>query len=334
MTSNNVIAGETIHPDDVTIGVDIGGTTTSVGVVDSNGKRLYMTRFPTRGQESAQQFLPRLAQVIRNLLNELHPVRQLQGIGIASPAANWRAGTVEHPANLNWGTVNIVEMMRSFFPVPVVVANDCDAAVFGEMQYGAAKGMKNFIMISMGTGLGGGIVIDGKLFQGEHGAAAEFGHITIDAEGRVCGCGRRGCVETYVSASGLRRTVAELLARQTDSSALRGMSFDEITAEEVYNLARSDDRIATRAFALTGEYLGRMLSNIVATLDPQAVVLYGGLVNAGDLLAEPTRRSFEENALHRYRGQVDILISALNNGEAAILGASSLVRETFVAKAV
>ena len=312
---------------DLVVGVDLGGTNTSVGVVDESGRELVHAKFPTRPRESAEEFVSRLAGVIRELLGKTSPGATLRGIGIASPAANSVRGTIESPANLGWGTVNIMAMVNEHFKIPVAVTNDANAALLGEQLFGVARGMKNVIMITLGTGLGAGIALNGRLLQGENGAAGEIGHITLDPAGRRCGCGRRGCVETYVSAPGLVRTVCELLADRLDDTPLRSFSFNDLNAETVSRLAREGDAIALEALTVTGQHLGRLLANLAAAFDPEAVVLYGGLVNAGDLLVEPARRAFEEHAMNVYRGKVRILISSLNNGEAAVLGAGCHVRE-------
>jgi glucokinase len=311
---------------DIVVGVDLGGTNTSVGIVDEAGNELVHEKFPTRPKESATAFVARLAGVINDLAGRLGPGTSLRGIGIASPAANSLRGTIESPANLGWGTVNLMEMVRRYFTIPVAITNDANAALLGEQMYGAARGMKNVVMLTLGTGLGAGIALDGKLLQGENGAAGEIGHMTLDPGGRMCGCGRRGCVETYVSAQGLRRTVQALLAERLDDSPLRSVSFNDLSAESVSRLAGEGDALAKEAFTITGTYLGRLIANLAAAFDPEAVVLYGGLVNAGELLLGPARVSFEEHAMNVYRGKVRILESTLNNGEAAVLGAGCLVR--------
>ncbi len=312
---------------DIVVGVDLGGTNTSVGLVDETGKELLRAKFPTHPKESATAFVARLAGVVNDLAGRLAPGTTPRGIGIASPAANSLRGTIESPANLGWGTVNLMEMVRRHFTIPVAITNDANAALLGEQMYGSARGMKNVVMLTLGTGLGAGIALDGKLLQGENGAAGEIGHMTLDQGGRMCGCGRRGCVETYVSAQGLRRTVHALLAERLDDSPLRAVSFDDLTAEAVSRLAEGGDVLALEALTITGAYLGRLIANLAAAFDPEAVVLYGGLVNAGELLLGPARLSFEKCAMNVYRGRVRILESTLNNGEAAVLGAACLVRE-------
>lgn len=315
---------------DVVVGVDVGGTNTTVGIVREDGRQFLKSAFPTGGRGNAGDFVGRLVRTIKEMLREVPPEMTLRGIGMAAPAANWRTGIVESPANLNWGSVNLVAMVREHFDVPVAITNDANAALLGELAYGVARGMSNVIMITLGTGLGAGIAVGGNLVQGENGAAGEFGHIIMDQEGRCCGCGRRGCVETYVSASGLRRTVFELIADRLDESKLRSISFDGLTAQAISRLACEGDTIAKAAFAMTGEYLGRLLANLAAAFDPEAFVLFGGLVNAGDLLVGPTQQAFNKHALASSRDKVRILVSALNDGQAAVLGASRLIRETLL----
>jgi glucokinase len=311
---------------DVTVGIDIGGTNTTAGVISSTGQELALTRFPTDAAGGADGYVRRLALTIEELSTGLDERYTLRGIGIASPAANHHEGTIRRPANLPWGTINIVSMLKEYFDLPITVINDSNAAALGEMELGSAKGMRTFVVITLGTGLGAGLVVNGQLVHGETGAAGELGHITINPAGRECGCGRRGCVETYVSARGIRRTVFELLAQRTSESQLRTVSFFELSAERIFEFAKAGDAIAREAFEITGKHLGRMLTNIVAVLDPQAVILSGGLVNAGEMLLGPTRRAFESNVLDVYKNSVRIIQSVLPDGRAAVLGASSLVR--------
>ena len=311
---------------EVTVGIDIGGTNTTAGIIDPAGRELAVTRFPTDAPGGAESYIRRLALTIEDLRSGLQGSYILQGIGIASPAANHRDGTIQRPANLPWGTINIVEMLRQYFDLPIMVVNDSNAAALGEMKYGSAKGMRNFILITLGTGLGAGLVMQGELLHGETGAAGELGHMGLDPQGRECGCGRRGCVETYVSATGIRRTAFELLAVRISPSQLRTMTFDGLTAKHLSELAEKGDAIAREAFEITGMHLGRMLANVVAVFDPQAVILSGGLANAGELLLGPTRRTFEANLMDVYKDRVKIIRSMLPDGRAAVLGASSLVR--------
>jgi glucokinase len=307
------------------VGVDIGGTNTVVGAVNNAGQCVDKSSFLTQSCLSVEDFAIKLVSTLSAVREQWIPDRTIAGIGVASPAARQREGTIQGPANLKWESINVVSLLKSHFDVPIIVTNDSNAAALGEMKFGLARGMKNFVVITIGTGLGAGIVIDGHLLHGENGVAGELGHMTIEPGGRLCGCRRRGCVETYVSATGIRRTVFELLARSTEVTELRGIGFNNLTAERVYDLASLGDPIATEAFEATGKLLGRVLSNTVAVFDPEAIILSGGLMNAGDLLLKPTMRSFDDNVLQLHKRKAVILRSRLKDGEAAILGASSLI---------
>jgi glucokinase len=306
-----------------TIGVDIGGTNTAIGAIDSKGNCMHKTSIPMSDQRNAEVFIKTLSVTIKNLCMQLPDNCILSGIGVAAPAARHHKGTVINPANLQWGTVNLVDMLSHFFTVPIAITNDSNAAALGELMYGLAQGKKNVIMVTLGTGLGAGIIVEGKILYGHNSMAGELGHITIEPHGRQCGCGRRGCVETYVSAPGLRRTAFELLSIRTDNSKLRSINYENMTSLQIYELAQMNDPIAKEAFITTGDYLGRLLANTVAAFDPEMVILSGGLANAKELLLEPTRKSFEQNAPEWHRDSVEITISMLHN--AAILGASYLV---------
>jgi glucokinase len=315
-----------LNDTDVTVGIDIGGTNTTVGIVDPSGHELAMSRFPTVAPSGAEGYVQRLASTMEELCDGLPSGCRLSGIGIASPAVNHLEGTIHQPANLEWGTINIVEMLGKYFDLPIAVVNDGNAAALGELKYGAAKGMENFVVITLGTGLGAGIVVHGQLLDGEAGAAGELGHMTLVPHGRECGCGRLGCVETYVSATGICRTAFELLAQSTTKSKLRSMMFVEVTSKKLFELAQAGDAIAREAFQITGKHLALVLTNIVAVLDPEAVIISGGLANAGELILDPTRRAFETHVLNVYKGRVKIIQSVLPDGHAAVLGASSLSR--------
>lgn len=314
-----------------TIGIDIGGTNTVLGIVTGDGECIDKVKFSTQECPTIEDFRAKLVSGITELSQKRGAIRAIGGIGIAAPAARHREGTIQSPANLQWGTVDIVNLLKPYFDLPIVLTNDSNAAALGEMKFGLAKGMKNFVVITMGTGLGAGIVVDGRLLYGENGVAGELGHMTIEPGGRLCGCKRRGCVETYVSATGIRRTVFELLARSTEETELRDISYNQLTAEKIHELARRGDPIAIEAFDFTGNLLGRVLSNTVAVFDPEAIILSGGLMHAGDFLLEPTTKSFGENVLKLHKRKAVILKSQLKDGEAAILGASSLVGDVSVA---
>jgi glucokinase len=307
------------------VGVDIGGTNTVVGIVDKKGTCLHKSSILMSEQSSSEIFIHKLTLTINDLYQKLPVDSTLYGIGIAAPAARHLEGTIQNSANLQWGTVHIVNLLKKHFDIPIAIINDSNAAALGEMIYGIAKGIRNFIVITLGTGLGAGIVVDGKLLHGINSLAGELGHVILIPEGRICGCGRKGCAETYASATGLRRTAFELLANSTKSSKLRTLSFDSMTALQLFEFAKSGDPLAIEAFEITGNYLGRVIANAVATFDPEAVIISGGLSNAGDMLIAPTKKSFDDNVLNLHKGNVAILKSQLNN--AAILGASYLVSE-------
>ena len=318
---------DSVHTLDVTAGIDIGGTNTVVGLVNGSGRIMQTSTLPTVTPGGADHFVARIAMAVDEEMQQLGTGHTLSGIGVASPAANFREGTIDRPANLAWGTFDIVRMLRQHFDVPVAVINDSDASALGELHFGAAREMRNFIVITLGTGLGAGIVVEGELLQGETGVAGELGHVTLEPEGRECGCGRRGCAETYVSVTGLRRTAIELTARRMVRTELNGISLNDLTGKRVFELARAGDAVAREAFEVTGMYLGRLLAGVAAVFDPRAVIIAGGLVHAEDLLLTPARTAFEKNVLEVHKGRVQILRSTLPDGHAAILGASRLVRK-------
>ena len=311
------------QPDLLAVGVDIGGTNTAVGVLDGRGTLLRTTEFPTEASAGPVRFVQTLVAEIHMLLNTPAISGDVRSVGIACPAVNARKGLVDNPANLGWGTVDIVRMLREHYDRPVFLLNDGDAAVLGEVRFGVARGLSNVVMVTLGTGLGGGIVIDGELVRGTNGTGGELGHIIAAPGGRQCACGRRGCVETYVSATGVCRTAAELMASHLLPSRLRALAFAEITARKVFDLARDGDELARLAFEVTGRHLGRLLANLAAIYDPEALVLYGGLLHAGAYLLDPTFQAFRENVLEQYKSTVKILVTRLNDGQASILGAGS-----------
>lgn len=318
-----------IHKNNFVVGVDIGGTNTMVGIVSSNGICSKKMSFKTDADDP-NVFCETLIVSINELKCSI--VGDFKGIGIAAPAANDREGSIHNSANLRWGNFPIVSLLQQHFSVPITVINDSNAAALGEMTYGAAKGMKNFIIVTLGTGLGAGIVVNGKIMTGAFGSAGEIGHMILEENGRMCGCQRHGCVETYVSATGLRRTVFEQLARSNEKSVLRTIAFNDLTAEAISELALKNDRIAIDAFAMTGNYLGRTLANVVAAFDPEVIILSGGLMNAGDLILQPTIDSFKQNALHFQKEKIVIRKSNIRDGEGAVIGASSIIFEMIVSQ--
>ena len=312
----------------VVIGVDIGGTNTAIGIVDRNNNFLFEGSFLTKADEGINNFIERLIRQIKEAYSKYENTHDLEGIGFAAPGANYLTGTIESSANLKWGEVKFIDLLAPHFNVPVTLLNDANAAALGEQQFGSARGMKNFIMITLGTGLGTGIVVNGQILYGENGFAGELGHLTIEKDGRLCNCGRQGCLETYVSATGIKRTAFNLLGTLNDESKKRHLNYEEITSKQIAELARQKDPIAVNAFNYTGEILGRALSNAVTYFDPQAIILSGGLAEADELLFVPTIHSFEKNLLNVYKGKVRILKSSLQNGRAAVLGSCSFVKST------
>ncbi len=308
----------------VTIGIDIGGTNTKIGVVSAEGKILAHSRILTTSFPKIAAFVAALDTEIRALLEKSGEV-ELAAIGIGAPNGNYLKGTIEQAPNLAWkGIVPLCDMMKKNFPVPVVLTNDANAAALGEMIYGGAKGMKNFIILTLGTGLGSGIVINGELVYGKTGFAGEMGHLTMEPFGRECGCGREGCLETYVSATGIVKTVFELFAERRDPSPLRKVPFDELTSRMIADAADKGDQIALAAFEQTAEMLGLAINNAAAFCSPEAIFLFGGLAQSGDLLLDPLNRYVDENIMGYYRKSFKIMLSCLSEADAAILGASAL----------
>jgi glucokinase len=309
----------------VVLGVDVGGTNTKFGFVDREGKCLASSSMPTDSHEPAEKFFQRLKQNSELLFQNLEAQFSLSGIGIGAPNANYHKGTIERPPNLGWEFVDVWGELKKLYAVPSAVTNDANAAALGEMLFGAAKGMKDFIVITLGTGLGSGIVANGELIYGADGFAGEIGHTTVDPNGRKCGCGRSGCLEAYCSATGLCRTVQELICDTTESSELRKISYEDLTAQMVSEAALRGDKLALQAFESCGHTLGMKLADSVAHLSPEAIIISGGMASAGDLIFEPTRRSIEQHLFPIFRNKVKIMPSQLTASNAAVLGAGALI---------
>lgn len=308
------------------LGVDIGGTTTSFGFVDRAGKLLCAASLPTEAHDSAETFVGRLHRRIEAARADLPAGAWLSGIGIGAPNANHLRGTIEQAVNLNWGaSVDLVGLMQKHYAVPIALTNDANAAAIGELLFGNARGMQHFLVITLGTGLGSGIVVEGRLLYGASGFAGELGHIVVDPDGRQCGCGKRGCLETYVSATGLLRTTWTLLAERCDPSPLRALPLEAMTAKGVFELAQAGDVIALEAFDRTARILGMKLADAVAHTSPEAIFLAGGLAAAGELLLKPTQRYLDAFLFGVYRGTVQLLPSGMEAGNSAILGAAALI---------
>ena len=308
------------------IGIDIGGTNTKFGLADRDGNVFENSRIKTTGHADFDAYFAALVEAIRERIDKLEGDVNLVGIGVGAPNSNFYTGTIENAANLPWKhRIPLAEILAEEFGIECVITNDANAAAIGEMVYGGAKEMKDFLVITLGTGLGGGIISNGKIINGHDGYAGELGHITVNYGGRQCGCGRKGCLETYVSATGIRRTVYKLLADHTEESELRGIAFNELSTETISEAAEKGDIVAKAAFEYTGKVLGRALANSVAHTSPEAIFIFGGLAKAGELILEPTKLHMEKNLLSFYQNKVKVLPSGLGDENAPILGASSLI---------
>ncbi len=310
---------------EVVLGVDIGGTNTAFGYVDREGNLLAEDVMATEAQRPSEEFFERLHHQAEILFQSKKENYKLAGIGLGAPNGNYYKGTIEQPPNLSWKYVDVVAALKKWYTIPVVLTNDANAAALGEQLFGAAKGMKDFIVITLGTGLGSGIVANGELIYGHDGFAGEIGHTIVDPNGRLCGCGRRGCLETYASASGICRTVEELLKAPAPPSELREMNPQSITSKRIFEAAQHGDTLALEAFDLTGKYLGMKLADSVAHTSPEAIILFGGLAAAGDYIFVPTKKYMENYMLNIFKNKVRLLPSGLPKGNSAILGAAALI---------
>lgn len=313
------------------VGIDIGGTNTVFGFVNRSGKILAEDQITTTHYDEPEVFVAALYEKMMITAQKAGKDLEILGFGIGAPMGNINKGTIEYPADLPWkGIIPLSDIFARHTSLPVIVTNDANAAAVGEMIYGGAREMKNFVVITLGTGLGSGFVVDGKLIYGHDGFAGEIGHTSIrpGLSNRDCGCGRKGCLETYVSAKGLKRTVLKIMADRLDDSELRKHSFDELDSKMIYEAARRGDPIALEAFEHTGAMLGFKLADVVAHTNPEAIFLFGGLALAKELIFEPAKRHMEQNLLYIYRDKVKLLPSELSTQNAAVLGASSLVWST------
>lgn len=309
------------------IGLDMGGTNSVFGVVDARGIIKAQTVIKTRGYKNVEEYVATAVEALQPAIELVGGIENIKGMGIGAPNANYYTGTIDNAANLEWkGIVPIAKLFSEALGVPVRVTNDANAAAMGEMTYGAARGMKNFIMITLGTGVGSGIVCDGRVVYGSDGFAGELGHVIVDRspEARQCGCGRKGCLETYCSATGVARTARQVLANSTEPSKLRDIKEEEITSYDVFVAAEAGDKLALQIFEETGRRLGEACADFAAFSSPEAFVFFGGLTKAGEYLMEPLRKAYDENVLFVYKDKAKLLISTLNGSEAAVLGASAL----------
>lgn len=309
------------------IGLDMGGTNSVFGIVDQRGTIKSQTAIATKAYPDFDDYVKASVDALQPALDAVGGIQNIRAMGIGAPNGNYYNGTIEYAANLLWeGVVPVAEKFQEVLGIPVRVTNDANAAAMGEMTYGVARGMKNFIMITLGTGVGSGIVVDGKVVYGSDGFAGELGHFVIDhtGNGRVCGCGRRGCLETYTSATGVARTAREMLETHSEDSLLRQLDPEKITSYDVFKAAEKGDALALEIFEFTGSLLGRTCADYAAFNSPEAFVFFGGLTKAGEYLMKPLRKAYDENVLNIYRGKAKLLVSSLNGSEAAVLGASAL----------
>ena len=310
------------------VGIDIGGTNTVFGVVDARGTILYSGSIKTGKYADVNDYVAELAKGLKSVIDQAGGPDKVKGVGVGAPNGNFFNGCIEFAPNLPWkGILPLAAMFEERLGIPTALTNDANAAAIGEMTYGAARGMKDFIMITLGTGVGSGIVINGQMVYGHDGFAGELGHVIARRDGRICGCGRKGCLETYCSATGVARTAREFLAARTDASLLRNIPAESITSKDVYDAAVQGDKLAQEIFEFTGNILGEALADAIAFSSPEAIVLFGGLAKSGDYIMKPIMKSIDDNVLNIYKGKTKLLVSELKDSDAAVLGASALAWE-------
>src|SRR5690554_5237029 len=308
------------------LGIDIGGTFTKIGLVDRNGNIKGTKVFSTGSKGPYTDFISTLKKELDLLLGMDRNTCEIMAVGIGAPNSNMHTGQMEDAPNFDWGPrVPLQKSIADICGLPTTIANDANAAALGELVFGMAKGMKNFVVLTLGTGLGSGIIIDGRLLTGHNGMAGELGHVNVDPYGRKCNCGLRGCLENYASVTGLKRTVFELISEMKEDSPLKRLSFEALTGEMISEAANAGDAIALKAFQFTGEVLGRKLEDTAAHLDPEAYILAGGLGKAGKLLLKPTMESMEKNLFIAYRGKIKVAIST---AASSILGPAALAMQS------
>ena len=308
------------------IGIDMGGTNTAFGIVDARGTVIASSSIKTGKHSKIEDYINELYEEIHRLIVSNDAEGKINGIGIGAPNANYFTGVIEDGVNLPWPTpIPLADLISKKFGIPCVITNDANAAAIGEMTYGAARGLKDFIMITLGTGVGSGIVVNGQMVYGHDGFAGELGHVIMKRNnGRVCGCGRTGCLEAYCSATGVARTAREFLEIRDEKSLLRDYDIESITSKDVYDCAVKGDKLAMDIFNYTGTILGEALADFVTFSSPEAFVIFGGLTKSGDYIMNPIREAFDKNIMKVFKGKVKILISELKESDAAVLGASAL----------
>ncbi len=311
------------------IGLDLGGTNSVFGIVDQRGQVLATNTIKTQTYTTVEDFVAAGVEALKPIVAKVGGIGQIKAMGIGAPNGNFYKGTIEFAPNLSWGhegTVPLAAMFEKYLKIPVGLTNDANAAAIGEMQYGVARGMKNFIMITLGTGVGSGIVINGQVVYGCDGFAGELGHSIFfrGGEGRLCGCGRKGCIETYCSATGVARTAREFLKNSDEVSLLREIKVEDITSLDVSIAAGQGDKLAKRVFDFTGDILGQACADFAAFSSPEAFVFFGGLTKAGDLLMKPLKKSYDAHVLRIFKDKAKFLVSSLDDASAAVLGASAI----------
>jgi len=312
------------------IGLDLGGTNSVFGIVDARGEIKATTAIKTGGFATAEAYVDAAVEALQVIIEQVGGLQTIKAMGIGAPNANYYKGTIEFAPNLPWAHDGIVPLAQMFSErlgnIPVAMTNDANAAALGEMVYGVARGMKNFIVITLGTGVGSGIVVNGQLLYGCDGFAGELGHVTMvrGEEGRSCGCGRKGCLEAYCSATGVARTARELLAKTERPSVLREMNPEEITSLDVSIAAGKGDELANEIYAFTGKMLGEACADFAAFSSPEAFIFFGGMVKAGELIMKPIREAYEQHVMPIFRGKAKFLVSGLDGASAAVLGASAV----------
>lgn len=310
------------------IGLDLGGTNSVFGIVDSRGDIKATTTIKTQGYEKVEDYVAASVDALKLIIDQVGGIDTIKAMGIGAPNGNFYNGTIEFAPNLSWGHNGVVPLAQMFsdkLGIPVALTNDANAAAIGEMTYGVARGMKNFIIITLGTGVGSGIVVNGQLVYGSDGFAGELGHVTMRREnGRSCGCGRNGCLEAYCSATGVARTARELLETTSEPSILRDLKLEDITSLDVSIAAGKGDELAKRVYEMTGEMLGEACADFAAFSSPEAFIFFGGLTKAGDLLMKPLKESYDKHVLKIFKDKAKFLISGLDGSSAAVLGASAI----------
>ncbi len=307
------------------IGIDIGGTNTVFGIVDKRGQIINQGSIKTNVYKEINGYVEALSDAVQKIIDEVGGTNNIKGIGIGAPNGNYFTGCIEFAPNLPWkGVIPLAQMLTDRLHIPVELTNDANAAAIGEMTYGAARGMKDFLVITLGTGVGSGVVVNGQLVYGHDGFAGELGHTTARRGGRQCNCGLKGCLETYSSATGVARTAVEFLESRDTPSLLREVKKEDITSKDVYDAAIKGDELAKEIFEYTGQVLGESFANFVAFSCPEAIILFGGLTKAGKLIFDPVRKHMEENMLPIFRNKIKLLMSELKESDAAVLGASAL----------